>query len=139
MNLARDDVPEEVSRALGGLPVRWAPANAAAGDYDGRDRTLEVFLADAAEQREILGILRPERPRLEAAAGGAIIIVFHTRAETRRLYPEMDVAMAMLKGVRIDVKQGPWAVRVRSLDQARAGALEIAAAEVSASLMKPAA
>ena len=47
--------------------------------------------------------------------------------------------MAMLKGVRIDVKQGPWAVRVRSLDQARAGALEIAAAEVSASLMKPAA
>ena len=88
MNLARDDVPEEVSRALGGLPVRWAPANAAAGDYDGRDRTLEVFLADAAEQREILGILRPERPRLEAAAGGAIIIVFHTRAETRRLYAD---------------------------------------------------
>ena len=52
-------------------------------------RTLEVFLADATEQRELVRAIRPQRPELEGAAGGPIIAVFHTRAETRRLYPEM--------------------------------------------------
>ncbi|HEY3356164.1 MAG TPA: hypothetical protein VGQ83_23130 [Polyangia bacterium] len=78
----------EVARLLEGRPVRWA-SPAPAGDYEGRERTLEVFLADAAEQRPLLRLLRPLRPKLEAAAGGPIIVVFHTWAETFRLYPEV--------------------------------------------------
>jgi hypothetical protein len=59
------------------------------GDYDGRERTLEVFDADAREQRELLRRLRPARPELDAAAGGPLVIVFHTRAESRRLYVDV--------------------------------------------------
>ncbi|WP_266215141.1 hypothetical protein [Paraliomyxa miuraensis] len=58
-------------------------------DFDGRDRTLEVFDADAHEQRDLLRRLRPVRSQLDETAGGPLVIVFHTRAESRRLYADV--------------------------------------------------
>jgi hypothetical protein len=58
------------------------------GDYDGRDRTLEVFNADSGEQRDLLRRLRPIRSELEPIVGGSVIVIFHTRSESARLYGE---------------------------------------------------
>src|ERR1700690_2302176 len=38
-----DTLPDEVCGLIGGLPVRWATPDVTFGDYDGRERTLEVF------------------------------------------------------------------------------------------------
>jgi hypothetical protein len=89
MTLTREQVPERVSDLFEGRPARWVPAAKAVGDYDGRERTLEVFEADAREQRDLLRRLRGVRPELERAIGGPLVIVFHTVAETQRLYPEV--------------------------------------------------
>jgi len=72
--------------AMDGRPVRWSSPRS--GDYDGRDRTLEVFNADAGEQRELLRRIRVIRGDLEQAAGGPVVVVFHTRKESARLYSE---------------------------------------------------
>jgi hypothetical protein len=84
----RAAVPTAVSRLLGGRPARWAVG--VIGDYDGRERTLDVFNADASEQLNLLRLLRPVRAEFERVAGGPILVIFHTRAETKRLYPEME-------------------------------------------------
>ncbi len=70
--------------------MRWAPADRAVGDYDGRDRTLEVFNADVPEQRTLLRELRLARSEIERAIGGPLVVLFHTSSETERLYPEMS-------------------------------------------------
>lgn len=75
-----------VSALLDGRPVRWAVTQF--GDYDGRERTLEVFNADAKEQLDLLRRLRPWRVELEATAGGPVVLVFHTRKESARLYSD---------------------------------------------------
>jgi len=61
----------------------------AVGDYDGRERTLDVFNADARDQLDLLTRFRDLRPEIEAALGGPIIVLFHTTTEMTRLYPEM--------------------------------------------------
>lgn len=96
MSGSRDSIPYRVSELLDGRPAKWATAESTIGDYDGRERTLEVFLADATEQRDLVRAMRPHRAELEDAAGGPIIVVFHTRAETRRLYPEMSSPLGMI-------------------------------------------
>jgi hypothetical protein len=96
MSASRESIEYRVSELLGGRPVRWATAESTIGDYDGRERTLEVFLADATEQRALVRVIRPQRAELEDAAGGPIITIFHTRAETRRLYPEMLSPLGMV-------------------------------------------
>ncbi len=58
-------------------------------DYDGRERTLEVFDADAHEQLALRTRLRPLLNELEVALGGSIVIIFHTRRETARLYSDI--------------------------------------------------
>lgn len=83
MMLDRKSIPTRVSSLLDDRPVRWGEA---LGDYDGRERTLEIFDADAGEQRGLLRRLRHVRAELDEAAGGPLVIVFHTRAESRRLY-----------------------------------------------------
>ena len=97
---ARDALARRISDLLRGRPVRWA--RNAVGDYDGRDRTLEVFNADAGEQRELFRALRPIRQEMEAVAGGPVIVIFHTRAESARLYSDF-VRQALLAEVTLDV------------------------------------
>jgi hypothetical protein len=83
---AREQILQRVTELLGNRPVRWADPRQFIGDYDGRDRTLEVFNADALEQRELLRRMRPIREELEAVAGGPVVVIFHTRTESARLH-----------------------------------------------------
>jgi len=92
--LSRDQVPEVVSRALGDKPVRWAPRGSSIGDYDGRDATLDIFDAPAGDQLMLLRRLREIRDDIDTAAGSAVVFVFHTPSETRRLYPELGAGRA---------------------------------------------
>lgn len=92
MNAVRDDeIPRRVSDVLGGRPTRWLSDARAVGDFDGRERTLEVFGADADDQRALLRRLRPMRPEIEQALGGPLVVVFHTTDESVRLYPEIEL------------------------------------------------
>ncbi len=77
-----------LSAAVESRPVRWSSPDEVVGDYDGRERTLEVFNADAGEQRLLLRKMRPLRAELEATAGGPVIVIFHTRGESARLYAD---------------------------------------------------
>jgi hypothetical protein len=101
MKLDRESIPARVSELLDRRPVRWGEM---ACDFDGRERTLEVFDADAREQRELLRRLRHVRSALDEAAGGPLVIVFHTRAESRRLYA--DVVDAWYRRVLADLVAG---------------------------------
>ncbi len=100
MTNARDDLRRRLSDSLDGRPVRWAQH--VVGDYDGRDRTLEVFNADPTEQRDLFRRLRPARKDMEAFAGGPVIVIFHTRAESARLYSDF-VEQALIAEVAVDV------------------------------------
>ena len=86
MTLERKAIPARVSSLLDDRPVRWGETH---GDYDGREHTLEIFDADAGEQRGLLRRLRHVRAELDEAAGGPLVIVFHTRSESRRLYADV--------------------------------------------------
>lgn len=88
-DLHREDIPRFISRLLDNRPVRWMPPECAIGDFDGRARALEVFNADPGEQRALLRRLRHDRPAIEHAAGGPVLVIFHTSSETRRLYPDV--------------------------------------------------
>jgi hypothetical protein len=84
----REDFLPRLVALMGGRPVRWAASPQTIGDYDGRERTLEVFNADSVEQRDLLRRLRPIRSEIEPIVGGAVIVIFHTRSESERLYGE---------------------------------------------------
>lgn len=86
---ARDEWLPRLRDVFGGRPVAWAGVRAV-GDYDGRERTLDVFNADARDQLELLTRFRGLRSEVEAALDGPIIVLFHTTAETTRLYPEIQ-------------------------------------------------
>jgi hypothetical protein len=84
----RDMVPFLASARVGDRPVRWAPPDVASGDYDGRERSLEIFRVAPAERRDLLRALRPIRDEIEAAAGGPVVVIFHTPRESERLYAD---------------------------------------------------
>lgn len=83
--MTRDRVPFFVSRLLEWRPVRWAMP---VGDYDGRERTLEVFNADVRDQRRLLVEIDQNRSTLAEAAGGPIIVIFHSVKQTEERYQE---------------------------------------------------
>jgi len=91
--MARDEWLPRLRDVFGGRPVAWADSRAV-GDYDGRERALDVFNAEARDQLELLTRFRPLRPEIEAVLGGPIIVLFHTTAETTRLYPEIRALCA---------------------------------------------
>jgi len=111
-----DQLALKISDALSGRPVRWAQN--VVGDYDGRDRTLEVFNADPHEQRELLRRLRPIRKEIADAAGGPVIVIFHTPHESARLYSDF-VARALAERVIPDVDAANLAVRAAAMELAR--------------------
>lgn len=75
-----DDVPMLIALLIE-RPVRWAKM---VGDYDGRERTLEVFNADAADQRRLLGCINRSKDQLVALAGGPLTIIFHSTRQSAR-------------------------------------------------------
>ena len=74
----REVVPFFVSRLIGGRPVRWVPEERSVGDYEGRGRTLEIFNADAKEQRRLLGEIDKHKSEIETASGGPLVVIFHS-------------------------------------------------------------
>jgi len=52
--------------------------------------TLDIFDAPARDQLMLLRQLRAIRDDIDAAAGSAVVFVFHTPSETERLYPELS-------------------------------------------------
>ena len=86
--MRRAEVPYVVSSLMGCRPARWAPTARLLGDYDGRERTLEIFNAGPKDQLGLLATLRPLRAELRGAAGGPIVFIFHTEEESARLYAD---------------------------------------------------
>jgi len=74
-----------VSRRADNRPVRWIMN---AGDYDGHERTIEIFCVDFKEQRPLLHELSLFQPILQFIIGGPPVFIFHTNAESQRLYKD---------------------------------------------------
>lgn len=72
---------------FGGRPTRWTENPV--GDYNGRERTLEVFNAEASDQLKLLRQFRAVRSDVETTTGGPVIVLFHTTKETARLYADV--------------------------------------------------
>ena len=83
----RERIMHLLSATVRGRPVRWLDERTSRGDFDGRERTVEVFDVAAAEQRDFLHGLATVRARLDLIAGGRVTILLHTPEETSRLYP----------------------------------------------------
>lgn len=83
--MTRAEVPLAVSRLIGGRPVRWFEP---VFKYDGCDRTLQVFNADAKDQLGLLRVIEGARARLEPAAGGLIIVIFHSVKQSAERHAE---------------------------------------------------
>ena len=72
-----------LSEILFGRPVRWGKA------VEDCEHVIEIFNAEASEQRDLIRAMRPIRKEIESLAGGPVVTIFHTRAETIRLYADM--------------------------------------------------
>ena len=87
-----------------GRPARWATEGTLWGDYDGRENTLEVFNVDAKEQRALYRQMRPMREALEQEVGAPLIVLFHTRKESLRLYADFVFA-ALLESAPLEERE----------------------------------
>lgn len=108
--LRRENVPALASYIFE-RPVRWASQSSYAGRYDGHENTLEVFNVNATDQLSMLRKIRPERATLEAAAGGPLVVVFHTEERTRRFYQDV-LPLTVMSGVFIDGEPSGAAIEV---------------------------
>lgn len=84
---SRSELLPRLRSVFGGRVVAWSSGIC---DYDGRERTLEVFNADARDQLDLLSEFRALRGEVEAALGGPVVVVFHTAKETARLHAEVS-------------------------------------------------
>ncbi len=84
----REHVPFFVSRLVEGRPVRWVPPERLVGDYDGRERTLQVFNADPTDQSRLRRMIAAHRAELQSAAGGPLVIIFHSRKQSAERHGE---------------------------------------------------
>lgn len=77
------DVPSVVARVLG-RPTRWAPPGSMLGNYDGHERTLQVFNVESKDQLRCLELLESHLPSLEQASGGALVVIFFSAKQSTR-------------------------------------------------------
>jgi hypothetical protein len=78
-----EDVPAVVAQLLR-RPARWAPEQALLGEYDGHERTLQVFNTELRDQLRLLEELEQYRPWLERSAGGPIVAMFFSVKQSLR-------------------------------------------------------
>jgi len=83
--MTKQEIPYLISKLIGDRPVRWAEVT---GNYDGNDRTIEVFETDVEDQRLLFKKLRSLREQSEENIGGPLVIIFHTKQESKRLYQD---------------------------------------------------
>jgi hypothetical protein len=78
-----EDVPVVVAQLLG-RPARWAPEQTLLGDFDSKERTLQVFNAELVDQVRLLEQLEHYRDWLERIAGGPIVVMFFSTRQSLR-------------------------------------------------------
>jgi hypothetical protein len=82
--MRREDVPFAVSRLIDNRPVRWA-TRVLQGAYDGWNRTLQVFNANAKDQHGLHERIDRCRSLLETAAGGPLILICHSEHQSKEV------------------------------------------------------
>ncbi len=102
-------VPLVVSDLIEGRPVRWVPTNRLVGDYDGRDRTLQIFNADPKDQRRLLDEIDKQRGPLEQAAGGPLVIIFHSVKQSTERYADFVRYFVRPRGIEMPEAVAPSA------------------------------
>lgn len=73
------------SHAAHCLP-RWADHTTSAGDFEGRDVTLEFFNVPVHDQRPFRRRLRDVVRQAEGIVGGPLLLIFHTPEATAKHY-----------------------------------------------------
>ena len=90
--MTRDEVPAFVSKIVDGRPVRWIPtvrcipALGLVGSVGSGERTLQVFNANAKDQRRLRETIAAHRGWLEKAAGGPLVIIFYSEKQSQERY-----------------------------------------------------
>jgi hypothetical protein len=105
--MKRERVPFYVSRVLGGRPVRWSDPGRVAESYDGRARTLQVFNADAKEQRRLLAEIDRHKKVLEAAVDGPLVVIFHSRKQSQERHAAFIHSFPKPVSASVDVAPSP--------------------------------
>ena len=103
--MKRSAIPFFIARMIEWRPVRWAST---AGDYDGRDRTIEVFDADASDQRRLLVLIRKSTRHLEEAIGGPLVVIFHSVKQTAERYNDFVSAFPRPRIDPLPVSRGQY-------------------------------
>lgn len=83
----REAIRQLVSKRAGGRPVRWTDERTSRGDFDGRAWALELFDVPVEEKPALYERLWEIKERVRAHLGQSLTLIFHTPAETERLYP----------------------------------------------------
>src|SRR4051812_32098692 len=119
MSTERDAILELIRRRSGGRPVRWVDARTSAGDFDGREWTVEVFdvaKSDRLALREALWDLFTEGGKATGKPGS---LLTHTPEDTSTYYawvrsePNRDTALGGVprghapRGLGKDVRATP--------------------------------
>lgn len=92
-------------RTVAARPARWAGDATTAGDFEGREFTIEVFDVPSHEQMDLFSRLRAVRLKAAELLGQSIRIVFHTPQATTRHYadvrpPGYRVPLRLIPGSR---------------------------------------
>lgn len=82
----REAIRRQVAEIAGGRPVRWTDSRTSLGDFSGRDWTLEIFDLSYGDYRALRPRLSELKKDVRARLGHSITVLFHTPAETQRLY-----------------------------------------------------
>ena len=89
MSVTRSQIPRLISSKLDGRPARWVPAGRLVGDFNGRDRTIEVFNAEVPDRMSLLEKLEGDLGEIEEVLGAPLVVLYFTRAQTEVYAPEM--------------------------------------------------
>ena len=84
--------------------IRWTDDRTSRGDFDGRERSIEIFDVPVSQQRALHRRLSDVRKKAAEILGGPVVVLFHSPAETRRHYrwilgPAAQITGSTLIGV----------------------------------------
>jgi hypothetical protein len=82
----RAEVLRIFSEAAQPATVRWTDDRTSYGDFEGRERSIEVFNVPVSKQRTLHRELRNVRRRAAEILGGPVVVLFHSPEATRRHY-----------------------------------------------------
>ncbi|MBI5480559.1 MAG: hypothetical protein HY906_17005 [Deltaproteobacteria bacterium] len=95
----RDAVLEVVRRLADDRPVRWVDSRTSAGDFDGREWTIEVYDVAKADRRALREKLWDLFSKVRRYTGKPMSLVTHTPEDTNAFYawvrtePNRDTAL----------------------------------------------